>query len=166
MQLNLFEAVRFLKQDPVIQIAGSSEEYGKIYPDELPVTEVNPFRPMSPYAVSKVTQDLLAYQYFPSFGLKVIRTRAFNHEGPRRGEVFVTSNFAKQIAEIEVGLKPPVLSVGNLDSQRDWTDVRDIVRAYWLAVTYCTPGEDYVIASGVSRSVQQMLDFLLSLSKT
>lgn len=164
MQLNLFEAIRMLKLDPVIQIAGSSEEYGKVFPDEVPITEKNALRPLSPYAVSKVGQDLLAYQYFQSFGLKTIRTRAFNHEGPRRGEAFVTSNFAKQIAEIEAG-KEPVLHVGNLNVYRDWSDVRDVVRAYWLAVNKCQPGEEYVISSGVSRTVKEMLDYLLSLTK-
>lgn len=165
MQLNIFEAVRMAKLDPVIQIAGSSEEYGKVFPDEVPIKEANPFRPMSTYAVSKVTQDLLGYQYFQSYGMKVIRTRAFNHEGPRRGEFFVTSSFAKQVAEIEAGLKEPMLFVGNLDSRRDWTDVRDIVRAYWLAVNHCNPGEDYVIGSGVSRTVREMLDYLLTKTK-
>jgi GDP-4-dehydro-6-deoxy-D-mannose reductase len=148
-----------------VQVALTSEEYGKAAPEELPITEMNPLRPLSPYAVSKVGQDMLAYQYHQSYGLKVIRTRAFNHEGPRRGEAFVTSNFAKQIAEIEAGLKPPVLYVGNLSAKRDWSDVRDVVRAYWLSVQHCTPGEVYVIASGQARSVKEMLDYLLSLSK-
>jgi GDP-4-dehydro-6-deoxy-D-mannose reductase len=164
-QLNLFEAIRLAKLDPVVQIACSSEEYGKVYANELPITETNPFRPLSPYAVSKVAQDTMGYQYFQSYGLKVIRTRAFNHEGPRRGEVFVSSNFAKQIAEIEAGIRPPELSVGNLEAQRDWSDVRDVVRAYWLAVHHCIPGEDYVIASGVSRSIQELVDLLLSFTK-
>jgi GDP-4-dehydro-6-deoxy-D-mannose reductase len=166
MQLNLFEAIRHVGTDPVVQVALSSEEYGRVYPHELPITETNPFRPLSPYAVSKVAQDMLAYQYFESHQLRVIRTRAFNHEGPRRGEVFVTSNFAKQIAEIEIGLKPPVLYVGNLDTKRDWTDVRDVVRAYWLSVHECIPGEDYIIASGTARSIREMVEFLLSKSKT
>jgi GDP-4-dehydro-6-deoxy-D-mannose reductase len=164
MQLNLFEAVRNADIDPVIQIAGSSEEYGQVSPDELPISEKNPLRPLSPYAVSKVTQDVLGFQYFASFGMKIIRTRAFNHEGPRRGEVFVTSNFAKQVADIEAGHKSPVIHVGNLDAMRDWLDVRDVVRAYWLAVKLCKPGEEYVIASGVSRSIRDMLDFLLTLT--
>jgi GDP-4-dehydro-6-deoxy-D-mannose reductase len=164
MQLNLFESVRRANQDPVIQIACSSEEFGKVLPNEVPINEGNPLRPLSPYGVSKVAQDLLGYQYFQSYGLKVIRTKAFNHEGPRRGEVFVSSNFAKQIAEIEAGLKPPVLHVGNLEAKRDWSDVRDVVHAYWLAVKHCTPGEDYVIASGVSRSIKEMVDLLLSFS--
>lgn len=166
MQLNLFEAIRIIGIDPVVQIALSSEEYGKVLPEELPITETNPLRPLSPYAVSKVTQDMLAYQYNQSYGLKTIRTRAFNHEGPRRGEVFVTSNFAKQIAEIEAGIKPPILHVGNLEAQRDWSDVRDVARAYWLSVLHCTPGEDYVIASGKTRTIRQMLDYLLSLTST
>jgi len=165
MQLNLFEAIRHAGIDPVVQVALSSEEYGKVASDELPIRESNPFRPLSPYAVSKVTQDMLAYQYHQSYGLKTIRTRAFNHEGPRRGEVFVTSNFAKQVAEIEAGLKPPVLYVGNLNAKRDWSDVRDVARAYWLAVQHCQPGEDYVIASGTTRSIREMLDFLLSQSR-
>ncbi len=161
MQLNIFEAVRAAKIDPVIQVALSSEEYGHVNQDELPITENNELRPLSPYAVSKVAQDMLAYQYFRSYGLRTIRTRAFNHEGPRRGEVFVTSNFAKQIADIEAGLKPPVLGVGNLDARRDWTDVRDMVRAYWLAANHCDPGDVYVIASGVTRTIGSMLEFLL-----
>jgi GDP-4-dehydro-6-deoxy-D-mannose reductase len=132
----------------------------------VPINEDNHLRPLSPYAVSKVTQDMLAYQYHESYGMKVVRTRAFNHEGPRRGEVFVTSNFAKQIAEIELGLKLPVIHVGNLNAQRDWMDVRDVVRAYWLAVNKCKPGEIYVIASGRSRTIREMLDFLLSQTKT
>jgi len=165
-QTNLFEAVRLLELDPVIQIAGSSEEYGLVLPDEVPIKETNPLRPLSPYAVSKVGQDLLAYQYFMSYGLKTIRTRGFNHTGPRRGEVFVTSNFAKQIASIEAGLREPVIRVGNLDAQRDFTDVRDMVRAYWLAVTKATPGEVYNLASGKAVTIRELLDQLLALSET
>lgn len=163
MQLNLFEAIRHTKLDPIVQVALSSEQYGR-QPDDVPLNENSPFRPLSPYAVSKVTQDMLAYQYHQSYGLKVIRTRSFNHDGPRRTEVFATSNFAKQIAEIETGLKPPILYVGNLKAKRDFSDVRDVVRAYWLAVKHGTAGEDYVICSGKSRSIQEMLDYLLSLS--
>jgi GDP-4-dehydro-6-deoxy-D-mannose reductase len=166
MQLHLFEAIRSVGIDPVIQIALSSEEYGKVLPHEAPVKENNPLRPLSPYAVSKVAQDMLAYQYNQSYGFKTIRTRAFNHEGPRRGEVFVTSNFAKQIAEIEAGLKPPQLKVGNLNARRDWSDVRDVARAYWLSVQHCVPGEEYIIASGKTRSIQELLDFLLSQTKS
>ncbi len=163
-QTHIFEAVRALELDPVIQIACSSEEYGLVLPDETPITEDNPLRPLSPYAVSKVAQDLLGYQYFQSYGLRVIRTRGFNHTGPRRGDVFVTSNFAKQIVEIELGLCEPVISVGNLDAVRDFTDVRDTVRAYWLAVTKGKPGEVYNIASGTGITIKELLDRLLALS--
>jgi GDP-4-dehydro-6-deoxy-D-mannose reductase len=147
-QINLFEAIRSLDLGPVVQIACSSEEYGLVHKDETPISEQNPLRPLSPYAVSKVTQDFLGYQYFMSYGLRAVRTRGFNHEGPRRGEVFVMSNFAKQIASIEAGLHEPVMRVGNLDAVRDFTDVRDMVEAYWLAAEKGEPGEVYNIASG------------------
>lgn len=164
-QTNIFEAMRALDLDARIQIAGSSEEYGLVHPDEVPIKETNPLRPLSPYAVSKVAQDLLAYQYFRSYGLKAIRTRGFNHTGPRRGEVFVTSNFAKQIAAIEAGMHEPVIRVGNLSAQRDFTDVRDIVRAYWLALEKGTPGEVYNLASGKAITIRELLDMLLELSE-
>ncbi|OGS20618.1 MAG: GDP-mannose 4,6-dehydratase [Elusimicrobia bacterium RIFOXYA2_FULL_40_6] len=164
-QLNIFEAVRNSNISPSIQIACSSEEYGMVLEDEVPIKETNPLRPLSPYAVSKVGQDYLGYQYHQSYGIKAIRTRAFNHTGPRRGEVFVTSNFAKQVAEIEKNKKDPIIYVGNLEAKRDFTDVRDIVRAYWLATEKCTPGDVYNICSGKAYRIQEMLDMLLSYSK-
>jgi len=164
-ELNLFEAVRELGLHPKIQIAGSSEEYGMILPHEIPIKETNPLRPLSPYGVSKVGQDLLAYQYHQSYGLHVVRTRAFNHTGPRRGEVFVTSNFAKQIALIERGKQPPVIEVGNLTSRRDFTDVRDVVKAYWLALEKGKSGDVYNICSGKDYSIREVLDILLSMAK-
>jgi GDP-4-dehydro-6-deoxy-D-mannose reductase len=164
-QVNLFEAILDLKLEPKIQVAGSSEEYGHVNPDEVPMKETNPLRPLSPYAVSKVAQDLLAYQYHKSYGMRTVRTRGFNHTGPRRGDVFVTSNFAKQIAEIEKGKRPPVLLVGNLDARRDFTDVRDMVRAYWLAADKGEDGEVYNIGSGKAMAMKEMLDKLLGLSK-
>lgn len=163
-QVNIFEAVRRLNLDCKIQLACSSEEYGHVEPDEVPIKETNPLRPLSPYAVSKVAQEYLGYQYHKSYGLHVIPTRTFNHTGPRRGENFVTSNFAKQIAEIEAGKKPPVLMVGNLTAKRDFTDVRDVVRAYWMALEKGKPGESYNIASGKCCTIQEMLDLLLSFS--
>lgn len=163
--LHLFEAVRQADIDPLIQVACSSEEYGKVLPNEVPIKETNPLRPLSPYAVSKVGTDMLAYQYFQSFGMKTVRTRGFNHTGPRRGDVFVCSNFAKQIVEIEKGLREPVIRVGNLEARRDFTDVRDMVRAYWLSLERCEPGEVYNISSGTSWKMQEVLDMLLARSE-
>jgi GDP-4-dehydro-6-deoxy-D-mannose reductase len=164
-QTNLFEAIRALGLDPVVQIACSSEQYGLVLPDEVPIKETNPLRPLSPYAVSKVTQDYLGYQYFMSYGLKAIRTRGFNHTGPRRGHVFVTSNFCSQVAAIELGLQEPVIRVGNLDAVRDFTDVRDMVRAYWLAVTKGRPGEVYNIATGQGIVIREMLDKIIGMAQ-
>lgn len=164
-QTNLFEAIRNLKLDPVVQIACSSEQYGLVLPDEVPIKETNPLRPLSPYAVSKVAQDFLGYQYFQSYGLKVVRTRGFNHTGPRRGQVFVTSNFCSQVAAIELGLQEPVIRVGNIEAIRDFTDVRDMVRAYWLAVVKGKPGEVYNIATGHGVRISEMLDQVLALSR-
>jgi len=163
-EINLFEAVLGLGMKPRIQIAGSSEEYGLVHPDEVPMTEDNHLRPLSPYAVSKVAQDLLAYQYFKSYGLDTVRTRGFNHTGPRRGDVFICSNFAKQIALIEKKKQEPVIFVGNLDAQRDFTDVRDIVRAYWLSLEKGKKGEVYNIGTGKAYRVKDILDMLLSLA--
>jgi GDP-4-dehydro-6-deoxy-D-mannose reductase len=164
-QTNLFEAIRSLRLDPVVQIACSSEQYGLVLPNEVPIKETNPLRPLSPYAVSKVAQDYLGYQYFQSYGLKAVRTRGFNHTGPRRGQVFVTSNFCSQVAAIELGLQEPVIRVGNIEAIRDFTDVRDMVRAYWLAVTKARPGEVYNIASGQGLRIREMLDRVLALSQ-
>ncbi|MBI3955104.1 GDP-mannose 4,6-dehydratase [Candidatus Gottesmanbacteria bacterium] len=163
--VHLFEAMIKSNLKIPIQIACSSEEYGKVLKDELPINENNPLRPLSPYAVSKLAMDYLGYQYFESYGLKVIRTRGFNHTGPRRGDVFSESTFAKQIAEIEKGLHEPVVYVGNLDAVRDYTDVRDMVKAYYIAVEKCEPGEAYNIATGVGWKIKDVLNLLLSMSK-
>ena len=164
-QINLFEAILSLGLSPKIQVAGSSEEYGLVNSDEVPMREENPLRPLSPYAVSKVAQDFLAWQYFKSYGLRTVRTRGFNHTGPRRGEVFICSNFAKQIAEIEKKKKEPVIFVGNLEAKRDFTDVRDTVRAYWLSLEKGEEGEVYNIGKGKTCSMKEVLDILLSKSK-
>lgn len=164
-EVNLFEAVRAEALDCRIQVAGSSEEYGLVLPNELPIRETNPLRPISPYGVSKVAQDLLGYQYFKSYDMFIVRTRAFNHTGPRRGEVFATSNFAKQIAEIEKGKKEPVIYVGNLEAVRDFTDVRDTVVGYYLSLEKGEKGEVYNICSGRGYKLQEVLSLLLSLSK-
>ena len=162
--LNLFEAIRRNDIDPRIQIACSSEEYGLVLPNEVPIKETNPLRPLSPYGVSKVAMDLLGYQYFKSYGMKIVRTRAFNHSGPRRGMEYVDSNWARQVALIEKGKQKPELFVGSLTARRDFTHVRDIVRAYWIAATKATPGEVYNICTGKDYSMQQVLDMLLKLT--
>jgi GDP-4-dehydro-6-deoxy-D-mannose reductase len=164
-QVNLFEAVRRLKLPCRIQLACSSEEYGMVYPDEVPIRETNPLRPLSPYAVSKVAQDLMGYQYARSYGLHVVRARAFNHTGPRRGEHFATSNFAKQVAEIEAGLREPVVRVGDLTPTRDFSDVRDVIRGYWLLLERGTPGEVYNLCSGVDWSIERVLQFFIARAK-
>lgn len=165
---NLLESVKELKfaadYDPKVHICSSSEVYGQVKEEEVPIKEDVPFRPASPYAVSKVGEDMLAHQYWLSWQIKTIRTRMFTHTGPRRGDVFVVSNFAKQIAAIEAGLAQPVVKVGNLESIRTFTDVRDAVRAYWLLVTKCTPGEVYNIGGVETMTVGEMLDKLLGLS--
>ncbi len=161
-QVNLLEAIRGLRKEPRFLAVGSSEEYGMVYEDELPIRETNPLRPLSPYAVSKVAQDLMGYQYFKSYGLFIVRTRAFNHTGPRRGDVFFESNLAKQVAEIEAGLCEPAVHVGDLRPRRDFSDVRDIVRGYWLLLERGEPGEVYNLCSGRAWAIQEVLDLLLA----
>jgi len=163
-QMNLFEGMRQLGSTARFLVIGSSEEYGLVYADELPIRETNPLRPLSPYAVSKVTQDLMGWQYFKSYGMHIVRARAFNHTGPRRGETFATSNFAKQITEMEAGLREPVVHVGDLKPTRDFCDVRDIVRGYWLLLERGTPGEVYNLCSGVDWSIERVLNFLIERS--
>jgi GDP-mannose 4,6-dehydratase len=167
---NLLDVVRQLKEadgyDPVIHICSSSEVYGQVREDEVPITESNPMRPASPYAVSKVGEDMLALQYWLSWGIKTIRSRMFTHTGPRRGEVFVVSNFAKQVAAIEAGVQEPVIKVGNLDSVRTFSDVRDAVSAYWLLVNKCEPGEVYNIGGVETMTIREMLDLMIQQSTT
>lgn len=162
--LNIFEAVRELKIDPVIQVACSSDEYGLIKENELPVKETNPLRPMSPYAVSKVAVDMLAFQYYQSYQMKTIITRAFNHTGPRASAQTVSPRFAQQIALIEANKQEPIIKVGNLEAFRDFSDVRDIVKAYYLSTEKCEYGTPYNIGSGVAYQIKEILDILLSFS--
>jgi GDP-4-dehydro-6-deoxy-D-mannose reductase len=165
-QLNLLEALRRHDTRTRMHIAGSSEEYGLVHEDEVPMTEENPLRPLSPYAVSKVAQDKLAYQYHRSYGIKAIVTRGFNHCGPRQTENFVVATLAKQIADIEAGLREPVIEHGDLSSKRDLTDVRDMVRAYWALLERGEPGEAYNIGSGTTRTIREVLDGYLALTGT
>lgn len=160
--INLFEAIREFSPKTVIQVASSSETYG--IPKSLPITEKHILQPCSPYGVSKAAMDLAAQQYYKSYKLSIIITRAFNHSGKRRGSEFVCSSFAKQIAEIELLNKEPIIKVGNLSSLRDFTDVRDMCDAYLLAVKMCNPGEPYNISSNFSVSIQNVLDMLINMS--
>ena len=162
--VNILEGIRTANKEIKLHVAGSSEEYGLVKPDEVPIKESNPLRPLSPYGVSKVAADKLACQYHYSYGLKTVVTRAFNHSGPRRGEVFVDSNFAKQIVMIEKKKAKPIMHVGNLTAKRDFTDVRDIVVAYNLALQKCDFGEAYNVCSEKTRTMQDVLDMLLKLT--
>ncbi len=161
---NLLEAVRITGVDPVIHICSSSEVYGQVSEADIPIKETCPFRPASPYAVSKVGEDMIGYQYWISHQIRTIRTRMFTHTGPRRGDVFAFSSFAKQIAAAELGLKEPVVRVGNLKSVRTICDVRDAVKAYWIMVQRCQPGEVYNIGGKQTVTIGEGLKKLLSFS--
>ena len=163
--LYLLETVRNLKKRIKILVVGSSDMYGKVLPKEVPITENKPLLPISPYGMSKAACDLLAYQYFASYGVYAIRARAFNHTGPRQRTGFVIPDFASQIAKIEVGQMPPVLKVGNLSTKRDISDVRDVVRAYVSLMGKGKAGEAYNICSQEAYSIKNVLKVLLTLSK-
>ena len=162
--VHLLDAARSAALRPAVLVVGSAEEYGPVADAELPIREDAPLRPASPYAVSKVAQGYLARQYFLSHGVPVVCTRTFHHTGPGRGEVFAESSFARQIAEIEAGRQPPVISVGNLDAVRDFTDVRDVVRAYWALLERGASGEAYNVCSGVGIRIGDLLERLVRLS--
>ncbi|MCG6947916.1 MAG: GDP-mannose 4,6-dehydratase [Acidobacteria bacterium] len=160
--VNLLEAVR--DYDARIVVSSSAEIYGAVPMAEQPIVESAPLAPISPYGVSKASQDLVTAQYFHGHGLDTVRIRPFHHTGPRRPARFVASSFARQIARIERGLDPPCLAVGNLEAIRDITDVRDVVRAYWLGAMHGKGGEAYNVCSGRQTTMQQVLDGLLTLT--
>ena len=162
--LNLYQAVIEQKINPKILFVGSADEYGIVNEDDLPIKEEYPLRPMNPYSISKASADFLSYAYFKNYGLNIVRVRPFNHIGPRQSPDFVCSSFAKQIAEIEKGLKEPMIKVGNLEAKRDFTDVRDMVRAYWLAIQKGETGEIYNICSERTVQIKELLNKLLELS--
>jgi GDP-4-dehydro-6-deoxy-D-mannose reductase len=165
MQLNVLEGVARIKPSCQVLVVGSSEEYGLISPEDLPIDEDTPLRPLSAYALSKVTQDLMCLQYALTHSLQVIRVRPFNHIGPRQRRGFVAPDLASQIAAAELGRQPPVLQVGNLEARRDFSDVRDVVRAYVMLLTHGELGNVYNVGSGESHSVQELLDRLLAMSQ-
>ena len=144
-----------------VHVASSAEVYGFCRGQRERVTENTPFQPMNPYAVSKIAQEALAQQYGLSHHLHIVRTRAFNHIGPRQSDTYVTGNFARQVSAIEAGKSNPVIRVGNLRAIRDFTDVRDVVRAYWLCLERGTPGDVYNVCSGTGTRVTDILDYYL-----
>ena len=162
--VHLLDAARRLALRPAVLVVGSAEEYGPVGPEEIPIREEAPLRPASPYAVSKVAQAALARLYGPAGGMRIVLTRTFHHTGPGRGEAFAESSFARQIAEIEAGRRPAVLEVGNLEAVRDFTDVRDVVRAYWMLLDKGQGGEAYNVCSGRGRRIRDLLDTLLAAS--
>jgi GDP-4-dehydro-6-deoxy-D-mannose reductase len=162
--LNLLEGARAHGLAPRVLAVGSAEEYGLVDAHDLPLREETPLRPLTPYAVSKVAQGYLGLQYALAGVAPVVRTRTFHHTGPRRGEGFAESNFARQLAEIEAGRREPVIEVGNLDAVRDFTDVRDVVRAYWLLLERGRPGEVYNVCSGRGVRLRDLLETLVRVS--
>ena len=165
--VNLLDGIKQYCPDSRILIPGSGEEYGDINDDELPIDPNTVLRPVNPYAVTKIAQDLIGYVYHKSYGLNVIRTRAFNHEGPRRDKVFGLPWYAYQIAKIEQGLQDPLMKVGYLDDRRNFTHVQDIVKAYWMAINACDPGKMYLIGSMEEDKIftfRQALEMLIEMS--
>ena len=166
--VNLLDALQKLKKfETIFHIPGSGEEYGLVNENELPISETSVLRPVNPYAVSKIAQDLIGYVYNQSYGLKVIRTRAFNHEGPRREKVFGIPWYAYQIARIEKKMQDPIIKTGHLMDKRNFTHIKDMVEAYWLAANKCDPGEMYLIGNTNEDSIftfKEILDKLLDIS--
>ena len=162
---SVLNSIRQHCEKAVVHICASSEVFGRVSADKLPIDEECSFHPASPYAISKVATDLIGRYYGEAYGMKVMTTRMFTHTGPRRGDVFAESSFAKQLALIEIGKQDPTIKVGNLDSLRTWSDVRDAVRAYYMLVTVKPiSGEYYNIGGTFSCSVSDMLDTLIDLS--
>lgn len=161
----VLEALKQYKRDAVIHVCASSEVFGRVPQEKIPIDEECTFYPASPYAISKVGTDLIGRYYAQAYGMTVMTTRMFTHTGPRRGDVFAESTFAKQIAMIETGRIPPVVKVGNLNSVRTIADVRDAVRAYYLLVTHHPiPGEYYNIGGSYTCTVGEILNYLISQS--
>jgi GDP-4-dehydro-6-deoxy-D-mannose reductase len=163
-QLNVLESVYQLGTPARVLVVGSSEEYGQVTEADLPIDEEAPLRPTTPYAVSKIAQDYLGLQYYLAHGVQAVRVRPFNHIGPRQRLGFVAPDFACQIARIEAGQLPPEVHVGDLDAERDFSDVRDIVAGYYLAITRGRPGEAYNLGSGRACPVRVLLDTLIRLA--
>lgn len=163
--INVMDAVRELYYKPKVLLIGSGEEYGHIKEGEIPITEANMIRPGNIYAATKVCQNMIGNIYAQAYDMEIIMVRAFNHIGPTQAPMFVVSDFCKQVAEIEKKLRPPVIYVGNLQAKRDFTDVRDVVRAYSLLIQMGKAGETYNVGSGNAISIQEILDLIIFLSE-
>ena len=164
-QLHVIQAMREHAPAARLLTVSSSSVYGLVAEEAQPVDEETPLRPADPYAVSKVSQEMLAVQFGQSHGLDSVRVRPFNHIGPRQAPEFVIARFARELARMEAGLLPPVLRVGNMSAKRDFSDVRDVANAYWLALEKGTPGAVYTLGSGVARSIDEMLRLMLGLTQ-
>jgi GDP-4-dehydro-6-deoxy-D-mannose reductase len=161
--LNLLEAIRNHSPKTIIHLPGSGEEYGYVDPADIPISEKTQLKPVNPYAVTKIAQDLIGYVYYESYGVKVIRTRSFNHEGPRREKVFGIPWYAYQIALIEKKKQPPIIRVGHIADRRNFTHVQDMVEAYYISVKKCKPGELYLIGNSDKKSIYTFKEALKKL---
>ena len=162
--VNLLEAIKNHSPQTKILLAGTAEEYGEVAKEDLPVVAKTYLQPVNPYAVSKIAQDLIGYVYYKSYGLNVIRTKAFNYEGARRDNVFGISWYAYQVVRIELGLQKPIIRTGLRNDQRTFMHVKDLVRAYWLAIDKCVPGKLYLIGADEKEHIftfDQVLDMLI-----
>lgn len=162
--VNVLEAVRVMEKPARVLLIGSGEEYGHILPEESPIKETNHVRPGNIYAATKACQNMLGAIYAEAYQMDVMMVRAFNHIGPNQAPVFVVADFCKQVAEMEAGMREPIMQVGNLSAKRDFTDVRDVVRAYGLLVQYGKAGETYNVGSGLAIAIEQILQMIVSKS--
>lgn len=162
--VNVMDAIRELYYKPRILLIGSGEEYGHIEKGETPIREENRLRPGNIYAATKVCQNMIGNIYAQAYDMEIMMVRAFNHIGPTQSSIFVVSDFCRQVAEIEKGLREPVMYVGNLDARRDFTDVRDVVEAYGLLAVHGEPGETYNVGRGEAVSIREILEMIIALS--
>lgn len=162
--INLFEAMRVVGNRARVLVSCTPEEFGDVDEKDLPITEETPIHPINPYAASKAAQDMVCMTWAASYKFEVIRTRGFNHEGPRRDILGANASFAYQIARIEAGLQEPVVQVGNLEAKRNFTDIRDMARGYILAMEKCIPGELYLIGTDQVYTMKECLEYLMSIS--
>lgn len=163
--LNVLDAIRELDYKPRVLLIGSGEEYGQVYSNEVPIKESNVLRPKNIYAATKVCQNMLGNIYAQAYGIDVMMVRAFNHIGPNQTAMFVVADFCKQVAEIEKKMRAPIIKVGNLNTKRDFSDVRDVVRAYVLLLELGKSGETYNVGSGIAVPIQSILNMILEFTE-